>query len=242
MTRVLCLHGLGGSGATMWPIVAACIDSGFIVLAPTLPGHGTDPTDLVGITWSDWLDAARAWEADVVIGQSMGGCLALQLATEQRCRAVVCINPLAPDPDAIDGLEWRKSRGHEWIDVAASTVGEIAYERLPISALIEMTEGVAGIDLSAVDQPVLLATSVNDDLVDPASSDVIASAIGGDVQRLQLPNSGHVATLDRDRHVLQQAIVEFARSKTVSARTVSARTVSARTVSDSTGSRPMRDR
>ena len=46
MTRVLCLHGLGGTGATMWPIVAACIDAGFTTLAPTLPGHGTDPADL----------------------------------------------------------------------------------------------------------------------------------------------------------------------------------------------------
>jgi carboxylesterase len=205
----------------MWPIVAACIDSGFTVLAPTLPGHGTDPADLVGVTWADWLDAARAWEADVVVGQSMGACLALQLAAEQRCRAVVCINPVAPDPDAIDGLEWRKSRGHEWIDVAASSVGEIAYERLPIDALITMAKGITTINIAAVDQPTLVATSMNDDVVDPSSSDVIASALTGDVRRLRLRHSGHVATLDCERDLLQRAIVEFV------------------SVSDSTGSRPM---
>lgn len=227
MTRVLCLHGLGGTGATMWPIVSACIDAGFTTLAPTLPGHGTDPADLVGISWDDWLDAARTWEADIVVGQSMGACLALQLAAEQRCRAVVCINPVAPDPDATDGLGWRKSRGQAWINVATSTVEEIAYERLPIEALITMTEGVAAIDLSAVNRPVLLVTSVNDDVVDPASSDVIAAALSCHVQRLRLRHSGHVATLDNERHLLQRATVEF---------------VSAKFVSDSTGSRPMRDR
>ncbi len=121
MTRVLCLHGMGGTGATMWPIVAACIDAGFTTLAPTLPGHGTDPVDLVDVTWAEWLDAARAWEADVVVGQSMGACLALQLAAEQRCRAVVCINPLVADPDALDGLGWRRDRGQAWVDVAPST-------------------------------------------------------------------------------------------------------------------------
>jgi carboxylesterase len=210
MTRVLCLHGLGGTGATMWPIVAACIDADFTTLAPTLPGHGTDPADLVGVTWADWLDAARAWEADVVVGQSMGACLALQLAVEQRCRAVVCINPLAPDPDAIEGLEWRASRGQSFIEVAPSTVGEFAYDRLPIEALMTMTGGVASIDLSAVAVPVLLVTSANDDVVDPASSDVVADAIGGDVQRLRLRHGGHVATLDQDRGVLQRAIVDFA--------------------------------
>jgi carboxylesterase len=225
MTRALCLHGLGGTGATMWPVVAACIDAGFTTLAPTLPGHGTDPADLVGITWTDWVDAARAWEADIVIGQSMGACLALQMAAEGRCSAVVCINPLAPDADAIEGLEWRRSRGQSWIEVGPSTVGEFAYERLPIEALMAMAEGVASIDLSAISVPVLLVTSANDDVVDPASSDVIADALRGDVHRLRLRHSGHVATLDHDREVLQRAVIGFAKR-----------------ISDSRGSRPTRDR
>ena len=209
MTRVLCLHGLGGTGATMWPIVAACIDANFTTLAPTLPGHGTEPTDLVGITWAEWLEAARSWEADVVVGQSMGANVAMQLAVEKRCRAVVCINPVAPDPDAVEGLVWRITRGHEWIEVAPSTVGEIAYERLPIGSVLEMTEGVASIDLSAIDQPLLLVTSANDEVVDPASADGLADALAGDVQRLRLRNSGHVATLDNERHLLQKAVVDF---------------------------------
>ncbi|MEP7045694.1 MAG: alpha/beta fold hydrolase [Ilumatobacteraceae bacterium] len=221
MTRVLCLHGLGGSGATMWPIVAACIDAGHTT--PTLPGHGTDPADLVGVTWSDWLEAARDWEADIVVGQSMGGDLALQLAAEGRCRGVVAINPVAPDVDALDGLEWRRERGLQWIDVAPSAVGEIAYERLPIESLIAMTTGVAAIDLTAVYLPVLLVTSADDDVVDPASADVIAAALPGDVERLHLRHSGHVASLDEDRHLLQRAIVDFVDAR-VSGSTGSRRT------------------
>lgn len=220
MTRVLCLHGLGGTGATMWPIVAACIDANFTTLAPTLPGHGTDPADLVGVTWEDWLQAARDWDADVVVGQSMGACLALQMAVERRCSAVVCINPVASDPDALEGLEWRKSRGHAWIDVGPSTVGEIAYDRLPIEALIAMTTGVNSIDVAAVGRPVLLVTSANDEVVNPSSSDTIAAALGGDVRRLRLRHSGHVATLDQDRGVLQRAIVDFVSAKTLSAKTL----------------------
>lgn len=222
MTRVLCLHGLGGTGATMWPVVAACIDAGFTSLAPTLPGHGTDPADLIGVTWSNWLDAARSWEADAVVGQSMGAGLALQLAAEQRCRAVVCINPVAADPDALDGLVWRRSRGQTWIDVEPAGVDEIAYSRLPIEALIEMIEGVAAIDLTAIDQPVLVITSANDGVVDPASSDVLAASLTVAPARLRLERSGHVATLDKERRLVQKAVVEF--------------------VSGSTGSRPTRGR
>jgi carboxylesterase len=185
------------------------IDADFTTLAPTLPGHGTDPTDLVGVTWDDWIEAARAWEADVVVGQSMGADLALQLCAEQRCAAAVCINPVAADPDAMEGLEWRQSRGHSWVEVGPSTVGEIAYERLPIEAVIAMTQGVASLDLAAIDRPVLVVTSAGDDTVDPASSDLIAAALQGDVRRLRLRRSGHVATLDKDRDVLQRAVVDF---------------------------------
>jgi carboxylesterase len=227
MTRVLCLHGLGGAGATMWPVVAACSDAGFAALAPTLPGHGTNPADLTGVTWDEWMTAARDWEADVVVGQSMGADLALQLAAEGRCRAVVAINPVAPDPDAVDGLQWRQSRGQEWVDLEPSTIGEIAYERLPVTALIAMHSGIAAIDFAAVRQPVLVITSVNDDVVDPASSDTIAASVDSDVQRLKLQRSGHVATLDSERLLVQKAVTTFVR---------------AQTVSGSTGSHPTRGR
>jgi esterase/lipase len=139
----------------------------------------------------------------------MGANLAMQLAAEKKCAAVVCINPVAPDPDAVDGLLWRISRGQEWVEVAPSTVGEIAYERLPISSVLAMAEGVASIDLAAIDQPLLLVTSANDEVVDPATADGLADALGGDVQRLRLRNSGHVATLDGERHLLQKAVVGF---------------------------------
>jgi carboxylesterase len=215
MARVLCLHGLGGTGATMWPIVGALAADRHEVLAPTLPGHGSTPEDLIAATWQLWLDSARSWPADVVVGQSMGAVLALALAAEGGCRAVVAINPLAADPDAIDGLEWRMSRGHEWLDVAPSTVREMAYERLPLTALLAMHAGVAGVVLGDVKVPVLVVTSGADDVVDPASSDVVACALSGSVERLLLPTSGHVATLDRDRERLCSAVLRFVRRTTV---------------------------
>lgn len=210
MARILCLHGLGGTGATMWPVVAVLSGRGHTVLAPTLPGHGSTPDDLVGVGWGDWLAAARDWPADVVVGQSMGAALALALAAEERVLAAVVINPLAPDPDAVDGLEWRLSRGHEWIDVPPSPLGELAYERLPVAALLSMHQGLLGLDLAAVQVPVLLVTSAGDDVVDPQCSDVVAARLGRRVRRLRLARGGHVATLDADRDRLATAVATFA--------------------------------
>ena len=209
MARVLCLHGLGGTGATMWAVVGHLSSAHHTAFAPTLPGHGSALDDLRDVTFDDWLATARDWPADVVVGQSMGAALALALAAEGLVRGAVLINPLAADPDAIDGLEWRRSRGTTTIEVGPSSVGEVAYERLPIESLLAMHTGLLGLDLAAVEVPVLIVTSANDDVVDPANSDVVASAVRGEVERLRLEHSGHVASLDVERDPMSYAIVDF---------------------------------
>ena len=207
--RVLCLHGMGGTGATMWPLVGALSTAGHTVLAPTLAGHGGDPADLVGLGWNDWLHSAAHWPADVVVGQSMGANLALSLAARGASRAVVAINPLAADADALDGLEWRISRGHKRIEVEPSAVGEVAYEWLPLSALRAMHDGIIIQDLSKVTVATLIVTSTNDDVVDPTNSDLVAASLGVRARRLALRQGGHVATLDADRNTLCAAVVSF---------------------------------
>ncbi|MFZ4810982.1 MAG: alpha/beta hydrolase [Ilumatobacteraceae bacterium] len=214
MARVLCLHGLGGTADTMAPLVEHLVADGHTVTAPTLPGHGTDPADLIATSWTTWLDAARSADPhpDLIVGQSMGATLAFALAAEGRSTSVVAINPLAADPDATDGLEWRQSRGTAWIEVGPSSVAERAYERLPVEALLAMHEGVASVDLAAVVVPVLIVTSRLDDVVDPANSDLVAGALGGAVDRLALGRSGHVATLDVERTDLAVAVADRARA------------------------------
>ena len=110
MTTILCLHGLGGTGRTMQPLADALTALGHTVHTPTLPGHGSEPDDLLGVTWNDWVDAAdaavTACGAQVVVGQSMGAAIALAVAARRRHHdtlgKLVAINCPAPDPDAID--------------------------------------------------------------------------------------------------------------------------------------------
>lgn len=209
MAKVLLLHGLGGTGATMQPLVDGLRALGHATHAPNLPGHGTVEADLESVGWAEWIAAAHEWRADLIVGQSMGASLAFAVAAHGSCRAVVAINPPVPDPDAVDGLEWRQSRGHDWVDGPPLADGEVGYTRLPISALLEMTNGVLDTDLGAVTCPVLLVTSALDEVVDPACADHIAAALGGPVGRLTLANSGHVATLGPDLDLLLDAIAGF---------------------------------
>jgi carboxylesterase len=202
------IHGLGGTAATMAPLADALAAAGHEVHTVTLPGHGTDPEDLVGVGWSDWLAAVP--HAEVLIGQSMGATLALTVAAvNHHVRLVVAINPPVADEDALEGLEWRRSRGHDWVDGPDLADGEVGYTRFPITALIEMVEGVHALDLDAVTTPVLLVRGELDDSVDPMSFDVIAENLGGPVVRLALPGSGHVATFGPDIPKLAAAIAEL---------------------------------
>lgn len=84
----LLLHGFGGGPFEMAPLARALTDAGLAVLVPTLPGHDENLDAFARTRWSDWLQAARAHyeklEAQygrvAVVGQSMGGSLALRLA------------------------------------------------------------------------------------------------------------------------------------------------------------------
>ena len=213
MARVLLLHGLGGTAATMQPLADILIAHGHQVHSPTLPGHGSEPAALLTVGWDDWLQAASAWPVDappdVVVGQSLGGSLALALASRRRCAAAVAINPPSPDPDAVEGIEWRLARGHLWADASPLADGEAGYTSLPLAALLAMAAGVLATDLAQVVVPVLLVTSTLDDVVDPLRANRVAAAISGKVQRLVLPDSGHVATLGPDQATLGQTIVDF---------------------------------
>lgn len=95
---VLLVHGMAGSMST-WDLVAPTLASRFTVVAPDLPGHGASEK-LVGdfslgayaSTLRDLL-LALGHERATVVGQSLGGGVAMQLAYQypERCERLVLV-------------------------------------------------------------------------------------------------------------------------------------------------------
>jgi carboxylesterase len=211
MARVGLVHGLGGTAATMAPLARVLTAHGHDCESVTLPGHGATPIDLARTTWAEWLAAVP--HAPWLVGQSLGGALALAAAaTRGDVAGVVTINSPFPDPDALDGLEWRQSRGIEWIDDVPLAEGEAGYTRLPTGAFVEMTRGLLAVDLAAIRVPVVLVSGALDGSVDPAGTDAMAAAIAGPTRRLMLPASGHTATFGPDLELLAEAVDDLCRS------------------------------
>jgi carboxylesterase len=226
---VLLLHGFTGNPNSMRALGTAVAAAGFSVEVPRLPGHGTTLDDMQTTGWDDWLTEADAayqrlagrGDPVVVGGQSMGGSLALALAVRHpEVAGLVCVNPLTqPQPDEIlDMVRGMVDEGQTSLpgigsDIADPDAVESAYEGMPLVPLLSMMAAVRVLqdDLARLVCPLLLLTSPQDHVVEPAQSDFLAGAVAGPVERVSLERSYHVATLDFDKDVIAERTIEFVR-------------------------------
>lgn len=225
---VLCLHGFTGNPSSMRGFAEAMAEAGHHVELPRLPGHGTDVSDMIPTRWSHWTsEVEEAFKTlssrvdkVVVAGLSMGGSLTLWTALQHpEISGIICINPAA-QPQAqemIDMICTMLEQGTTVIDgigsdIADPNVKETAYPQTPLAPLVSMVEdGIKPMLPRYVSckVPMLLITSKNDHVVDPAQSDQLAQQWGGQVDRILLDRSYHVATQDFDKELIFEAAVTF---------------------------------
>jgi carboxylesterase len=222
---IVVLHGLGGSPASVGPVRDALDAAGFDVTAPLLPGHGSAPEALVGVTWEDLRGAVIAAVdattqrrgATVLVGQSIGATLALDVAARRADvvgLALVNARSHATDPDAIEFVEGLIARGKVLqrqgpADLHDPEAVDVAYDALPHRTLIEADRGAAFARdaLGVITVPALVVSSDHDAVIDPSDSDAIAGGLAGAVRRVRLARGGHAAALDVDRDVLVAALL-----------------------------------
>jgi carboxylesterase len=192
-----------------------------------LAGHGTRVEDLRPTGWRDWYRSAYGgWQAlqslcarVFVIGQSLGGALSLHLAAHVPLAGVVSLSaPLVTDLRLlwlarILKFVWPyRKKGLSNIHDPEALAERVAYRSTPnrsneqvVLFLRHLSE-----DLPEVHTPVLLMHARQDKTVDPATMPSTFERLGAqDKQMIWLENSGHVVTVDYDRHVVCTAIERF---------------------------------
>ncbi len=95
---LVCLHGFTDTWRT-WELVLPALEAQHDVLAPTLVGHAGGPVHAGALAESDLADAveqamdAAGFATAHLVGNSLGGYVALQLAARGRARSVVALAP-----------------------------------------------------------------------------------------------------------------------------------------------------
>jgi pimeloyl-ACP methyl ester carboxylesterase len=221
---VLVLHG-GGGHFTIAPI-AERYGAAHPVFAPTLPGwdgtdriEGIDDLDALAHAMLDALIAADARGA-TVIGSSMGGWLALEMAAIAAVEAeyadglarIAAIDATgiivdgAPVAD-VSGLDARGLAELAWFDAdlgyrdpATMSPEQIAVQRSNVATMIALTGGPGDPSLASrlanVRTPALVVWGEGDGVVTPAYGQALAAALPNARFEL-LERAGHLPQLER---------------------------------------------
>jgi carboxylesterase len=205
------------------------VAEGFAVSLPLLPGHGTTWQELNTTRWTDWYAAVETAYLELqesctqvfVCAMSMGGALAVRLAAHHpEIAGVVLINPSLRTADrrflALPLLSrLTKSAPGITDNIAKPGVSEFGYDRVPLRALVSLTELWAEVRtcLPRVTQPILVFRSETDHVVDPSSVRVLHRLVGSaEVTERPLHRSFHVATLDYEAEDIFRESVVFIRT------------------------------
>lgn len=230
---VVVVHGFTGNPIATSPLGRRLAREGYSVEVLLLPGHGTSHRDLGRTRYADWFGAVqRAAEhlredcrMVVIVGHSMGGTIALDLASRRShlVDALAVINPQVLDPQQplarvapllqhILPYVPRDLAGLPSDDFCRPGVKEGAYPVVSARAAQSLISELPRIraQLPDLEQPLLVVGSSVDHTVPPANSEALLELVGSErVTRLVLERSYHCPMLDYDAERLEQAIADF---------------------------------
>lgn len=227
-SAALCLHGLTSTPNEVRKIGEALLERGIAAVAPLLAGHGSSPSELVHVRYRDWLAQAEAhfvrlqerYASVFVVGSSLGGLLALDLATTQPVAALAIIGtPLRVESRRAPWVPllkyfvryYEKKDGADIRDEQAARK-HIHYPVIPVRSIHELQRLQSRVRrrLHRVHAPILVAHGALDRVASPQNADEILRQVSSqEREHLLLASSGHVATVDVDSGVLAQAIADF---------------------------------
>lgn len=228
---ILMIHGFTSTPFEFREMTEHFAQHGISVSVPLIRGHGTTPEDLNKVKWYDWFEDVKYalfelrkhCKKVIVIGQSMGGTLALHLASHYQVEGVVTLaagvfvkqkkkSRLLPFVTPFVKVA-RNNRGPDIFDETAKKTA-ISYKETPLSAAQELKKMFMHVkrDLSEVYAPALLIHSTNDHVIDYKSSRYIYDHISSrDKRLLSLNKSYHVLTLDTDKAIVLSETDKFVR-------------------------------
>ena len=229
----LLIHGFTSSPTEMAGLATFLKSKGYGVRLTRLPGHGSDPNDLLSVTYRDWLQCVENDFAAVcavsdqqfVIGLSLGGALALHLAARRHFAGVVALAPALKIPNWKVALARLlaplkttrlKKAGPDVRDPAGKLLLD-SYSSYPIAALQQVfrLQRFVRAELADIQLPLLVIHSKQDHTVPFGNVDYLLKQVRSQaVEVLALEESYHVLTVDVERDLVFARVAAFLERKT----------------------------
>lgn len=223
---VLLLHSFTSTANEMRNVAKHLHNEGYTCLAINYRGHGESPERLfqssVEEAWQTASDALQflvdeGYESISIVGQSLGGVMALRLAQHPACRAIgVISSPVMERP--LDELQLRviqyAKRYYRFEQKSEAWIESFIAQHFPrpndhyteLQQFIIETKDV----VPTITKPVLLCKGALDDQVYQNSIDYIAEHVASRMVKVcNFENSGHLITLGKQRELLHAELVAF---------------------------------
>lgn len=227
---LLMLHGSGDTPQSVRYVAERLNAAGFAVHVPLLPGHGRSPREFAVATAADYhraaslalteLKASQAWVG--LVGLSMGGAIAVRLATEHDVQALVLLAPYLRAPARVRVVRatssvwslWTKYlRGHgpRSVHDPVARAKARAYGTFSAGALdaLVSTADAGYRALEHITVPTLVINSDDDNRIPRAMAEDAMERIRAPLERHWVSGCGHVITVDYCKDSVAARILAF---------------------------------
>jgi len=215
---VLLLHGFSGTPLEMRPLGEALGMHGRSVLAPRLPGHGTQIEDFAKVPWEQWVEAGMegfdrlrsTCDEVFVCGLSMGALIAAHVCAEKPASGLIAMAPAlsVKQPLWLTGLVkfvWPRFPNTPDTRHEEGNAPVWCYDNLPTSAVHELHKLMRATRqvLPQVTSPLLVLHGRHDHTVKEAGvRDYLALVDTGDKELVWLEDTGHGVPFETEREAV----------------------------------------
>ncbi len=231
-TGCLLLHGFSSMPEEMRPLGEYLAVIGYTVLGARLAGHATQPKELKHTRWTDWLEdvedglavLSKTCPRRVLIGQSLGGMIALIAAAQMEVAGAVGLSTPYGTPPGERLIDWLQRILHSTIHKNVPRfppdhplyhrreLNYPAYPEFPSRILPEMDRlAVAMVAaLPQVNVPVFLIHSRDDQNVPFSCMQSIYDHLGTQRKEMLLVEGmNHSLVMDPKRQLVFDAVAKF---------------------------------
>ena len=222
---VLLSHGYTATTAEVRLLAKHLHERGYTVAAPLLAGHGTQPADLNHVSWRDWVASAEKVYAQLadrckqvfIGGQSMGGVVALQLASQHPeavgvllyAPAIKFTMTMLDKIKLYAGSLFMSEVARESLDGSDKWQG---YPGLPLKGAIQLLQmqGAVRQRLPMIKQPVIVFQGRKDTTVDVTAGDIILQGVNSTYKEHHwMERSSHAIPIDCELDAVADLTARF---------------------------------